>query len=76
MNGYLGKMLFVDLSAGTIEEKPLEEQTARMFLGGPALGAKVLFDNMPANADPFGKDSMLGFVSGPLNDTSAFLRSR
>ena len=47
-----------------------------MFLGGPSLGAKILFDNMPKNADPFGEESMLGFVPGPLNGTSAFFGGR
>jgi aldehyde:ferredoxin oxidoreductase len=36
--GYAGKMLFVDLSTGSIQERPLEEKVARDFLGGYGLG--------------------------------------
>ena len=76
MFGYMGKMLFVNLSDGSIEIRPLTEELARNFIGGPALGAKILYDEMPANADVFGKDSMIGFVSGPLNGNKAFYGGR
>ena len=76
MYGYNGKLLFVNLSSGAMEERPLDEKLAREFIGGPALGAKILFDNMPAKADPFGEESMIGFVTGPLNNSSAFFGGR
>ena len=76
MYGYAGKMLFVDLGAGTCEDRVQDETTARSFIGGPSLGAKVLYENMPAKADVFGPDSMVGFVTGPLNNTGAFFGGR
>ena len=76
MYGYYGKMLFVDLTKGTTEDRVLDEQTARKFVGGPALGAKFLYDNMPANADPLGEESIIGFVCGPLNGSNAFFGGR
>ncbi len=76
MYGYAGKMLFVNLTDGTMEDRPLDERTARNFLGGPALGAKILYDNMPAHADPFGPESMVGFVTGPANNTGAMFGGR
>ncbi|MDL2217137.1 aldehyde ferredoxin oxidoreductase family protein [Christensenellaceae bacterium OttesenSCG-928-M15] len=76
MYGYLGKLLFVNLSTGETEVRPLSEEIAKNFLGGPALGARILYDEMPAKADVFGEDSMIGFVGGPLNDTKAFFGGR
>lgn len=76
MNGYVGKILVADLSAKSFEVQTLDEKTARMFVGGPALGAKYLFDNMPAKADPFGPESIIGFVCGPLNGAGAFFGGR
>lgn len=76
MYGYHGKLLFVNLSTGAMEERELDEKTAREYIGGPALGAKILFDNMPAKADPFGEESMIGFLTGPLNGSSAFFGGR
>lgn len=76
MNGYMGKMLFVNLSNNKIEVRSLDEDVAKKFIGGPALGAKVLYDEMPANADVFSEESMVGFVTGPLNGTKAFYGGR
>ena len=76
MYGYIGKLLFVDLSTGKIEVRDLKESDARNFVGGPALGAKILYEEMPANADPLGEESMIGFVGGPLNDTKALYGGR
>lgn len=76
MYGYMGKLLFIDLTTGKIEVEPLKEEDALNFLGGPGLGAKILYERMPAHADVFGEDSMLGFVSGPLNNTKALFGGR
>ena len=76
MYGYTGKLLFVDLSKETHEVRQLLEDDARHFLGGPGLGAKILYDEMPAKADVFGEDSVIGFVSGPLNNTGAMFGGR
>lgn len=74
--GYMGKLLFVNLTTGEIHSEELDEETARNFLGGPGLGAKILYDRMPAHADVFGQESMIGFVSGPLNNTKALFGAR
>ena len=76
MFGYMGKLLFVNLSTGAIEIRALPEEDARNFLGGYGIGAKVLFEEMPAKADPFGEDSMIGFVTGPVNGTGVLYGGR
>lgn len=76
MFGYAGKLLFVDLTAGTLEDRVLDEKMARDFLGGPALGARILYENMPAHADVFGPESMVGFVGGPMNNTGGLFGGR
>ena len=74
--GYMGKLLFVDLSRSTIKEEALDETVARKYLGGYGLGAKVLFDRMKPGADPLGPDNIFGFVTGPLTGTPALVGSR
>ena len=76
MKGYTGKLLFVDLSSKTAEVRDLPPDIARNFLGGPSLGAKILYNEMKAHTDPFSPESVLGFVSGPANGTGAFLGGR
>ena len=40
MNGYGGRLLHVDLTSGRSESRPLDEGTARAFLGGNGLAAR------------------------------------
>lgn len=76
IGGYAGKLLFVDLTKGIIEEQELPDELAANFIGGYGIGAKVLYERMPAGADPLGPDSMIGFVTGPSNGTNAFFGGR
>lgn len=76
MFGYAGKLLFVDLSSRTTEVRELDEQTAKDFIGGPALGAKILYDEMPAHTQALSPQNILGFVTGPANGTGALLGGR
>jgi aldehyde:ferredoxin oxidoreductase len=68
--GYAGKILFVDLSKGLIEETVVPEKTYREFIGGYGLGIRILYEQMKPGADPLGPDNMLGFVTGALTGTS------
>jgi aldehyde:ferredoxin oxidoreductase len=76
MHGYAGKLLFVNLTDKTYEVRPLTEELAKDFIGGPSLGAKILYEEMPANTDAFAPESLLGIVSGPTNGTGPFMGGR
>ncbi|GAP13108.1 aldehyde:ferredoxin oxidoreductase [Longilinea arvoryzae] len=76
MNGYAGKLLFVDLSKGTLQDEPLTDEMARNFIGGYGLGARILYSRMKPGADALGPDSMLGFVTGPVTGTEANFSGR
>lgn len=76
LGGYIGKMLFVNLTNGMIEEKELSDEMARKFVGGYGIGSKILYDMMPAGTDPLGPDSMLGFTTGPASGSKAFFGGR
>ncbi|HTY61043.1 MAG TPA: aldehyde ferredoxin oxidoreductase family protein [Acidobacteriota bacterium] len=70
LGGYAGKILFVNLSNGFINEEVLPEQICREFVGGYGLGIRVLYERMKPHVDPLGKDNMLGIVTGVLTGTS------
>ena len=71
MKGCMGFILDVDLSSGKIEKKRVDEAVYENLLAGKGLGAWYLLNNIPAGADPMGKDNILGFVSGSLTGTGA-----
>ncbi len=74
--GYMGKMLWVDLTHRVLTDEVLDEQTARDFLGGYGLGAKLLFERQKPGADPLGPDAILGFTTGMITGTDHLGGSR
>ena len=68
--GYMGKILFVDLSVGTFKEETLGEQMCHDVIGGYGLGARILYSRQKASVDPLGPENTLGLIAGPLTGTS------
>ena len=42
--GYMGKMLFVDLSKREIKEELLDEKVCYDFIGGYGIGARIIYN--------------------------------
>jgi len=74
--GYMGKMLFVNLSNGELRDEPLTDDLCRDFIGGYGLGARYIFSRQRANIDPLGPENILGFTTGPLSGSPALWGSR
>jgi aldehyde:ferredoxin oxidoreductase len=75
-NGYMGKILNVDLTTGSIESEALSESLCQDYIGGYGIGARLLYDRIPVSADPLGPDNILGLLTGPLTGTPAIIGSR
>jgi aldehyde:ferredoxin oxidoreductase len=71
MNGYMGKLLVVDLTKGKLEDEPLNPEVARDFVGGAGYAARTLYDELGPHTDPLGPDNTLMFMTGPLVGTRA-----
>jgi aldehyde:ferredoxin oxidoreductase len=67
-----GRILNVNLTTGEIEPEQIPESMYRELLGGYGLGSRLLFDRIPAGADPLGPDNILGFFPGLLTGTPLF----
>jgi len=74
--GYMGKLLFVNLTTGDIREEAPDVSLYRDYIGGYGIGAKILYDRQKPGADPLGPDSMLGFVTGPFTGSPAVTGAR
>jgi aldehyde:ferredoxin oxidoreductase len=68
--GYMGKMLFVDLSTGRIHVDTPDEQLYQDFIGGYGVGARIIYTQQKAGADPLGPENTLAFTTGPLTGVS------
>ena len=75
-SGYMGKLLWVDLTNGKLEDQSLNEQECQDYIGGYGLGAKILYDRMKPGVDPLGPDNILGLLTGPLTGTPAIEGNR
>jgi aldehyde:ferredoxin oxidoreductase len=71
MAAYAAKLLRIDLSSGQSRVETLDEKTSRKHMGGKGIGARVLFEEVPAGADPLGPENRLVIAAGPLAGTYA-----
>lgn len=70
-NGYIGKILNVDLSTKRAVTIDLDKKVMRNFLGGLGLGIKILYDEVAPSVDPMSPDNIIVIATGPLSGTTA-----
>ena len=66
-----GYNLEVDLSRGNIERVESDPGDTELYLGGLGTNAKILWDRVPPEVEPFSPDNLLIFSSGLLCGTPA-----
>ena len=69
MNGYAGRILYVDLSTGKTRTEKLSEDLAKKYIGGIGLGMRLWLANSKAGVDPLGPDNPLVLALGPVSGT-------
>ncbi|MBM4445588.1 MAG: hypothetical protein FJ020_09885, partial [Chloroflexi bacterium] len=70
MNGYMDRILHVDLDKGRMWDEPLNGDDARHFAGGSGLAARIIWDRVNSDTDPLGPQNPLVFMTGPLVGTA------
>lgn len=71
MNGWMGKILRVNLSNGDINAEALDPKVARDFVGGRGLAIYYMLKEVDPNCDALGKENKLIMTTGPLTGTKA-----
>jgi benzoyl-CoA reductase subunit BamB len=66
-----GFNLEVDLSRGNIERVETDPRETELYLGGLGTNAKILWDRVPPEVEPFSPDNLLIFSAGLLCGTPA-----
>ncbi len=67
--GYMGNLLRIDLTKKETSLVPIDEKTAKCFIGGTGLGMKFLFEEVPKGVEWNDPSNRLMFMAGPLNGT-------
>ncbi len=76
MNGYMGRILRVNLASGAIATEALDAQMARDYIGGTGLGVRLAYDEIPPECDPFGPANKVIIATGPMTATPLATASR
>ena len=66
IDGIGGHTLWVNLTKGSIEKRPLDEEVVRNYLMGAGYLSRILFDMIPKGTDPLGEKNVLGMATGLL----------
>ena len=68
---WAGKILRVDLTAGTCMPETLNKQWARDYLGQRGLATKYFVEEVDARVDPLSPANKIIWATGPLTGTMA-----
>lgn len=71
IKGYAGRVLEVDLRTRSFFFAPLDEEIARLYIGGKGYGTRLLYDRTEPGIDALGPENLLIFATGPLNGSVA-----
>ena len=66
-----GFNLEIDLSSGNIEREATDSKLTELHLGGLGTNAKILWDRVPPEIEPFSPENLLIFGAGLLTGTPA-----
>lgn len=75
-NCYAGKILRVDLTAGTIKTEPFGPELSDLFIGGRGVASKILYDEVPPEVGVFDPENLLIITPGALHGTGVPAASR
>ena len=65
--GYFFRIAHIDLTTGSAERRPFDEDFALTNIGGRAFGVRLVADNLTPGLDPLGPDNILTISPGVLN---------
>lgn len=69
MTTYVGRVLRVNLSNGSVERTQIDPAILRKYIGGRGLGAYLAWTEIPPHVEPLSSDNRLMFLTGPLSGT-------
>lgn len=71
MFGWMGKILRIDLTHGTVSQEALDIDDLRNYIGARGLGTRLFVKEVDPNVDPLSPENKVLFMSGPLTGTFA-----
>ncbi|WP_442596087.1 aldehyde ferredoxin oxidoreductase family protein [Neobacillus sp. D3-1R] len=75
LGGFKNKEVLVDLTSGSVDYRPVNEEYAKKFIGGRGLGVKYVLDNGP-EVEPLSEDNILCIMTGPVTGSRSSMSGR
>jgi aldehyde:ferredoxin oxidoreductase len=75
-DGYMGRVLWVDLSKNHIWDEHLNDDIKSYYIGGYGIALKILLSRQKKGANPLHKDSICGVMTGPLTGSGSAIGSQ
>ncbi len=72
----LPKYALIDLGTGEIKDYPISKEFYENYIGGKALGSRLLFDLLPVGVEPLSAENIVIINTSPINGTGAPSSSR
>jgi aldehyde:ferredoxin oxidoreductase len=70
--GYVGKMIRIDLTTSQTSIEELDAETLKKWVGGVGLGAKLLYDEVPAGVEWSDPENRIILTTGPLSGSGVY----
>lgn len=70
-DGYMGRVMLLDLSTGETSEYPWTDRDRELYIGAKGMASKILFDNLTGNEEAFSGENLIVISTGPLTGTGA-----
>jgi len=71
VKGFAGEIVRVNLSTGEIKKEKINEQWARLFIGGRGYGSKIICDEVDPKVDPLAPENKVVIATGPAGGSNA-----
>lgn len=68
-HGFMGQVLFVDLSTGKMRRVPLQREDAQRFIGAAGINTRLAYELIEPGCDPLGQGNALIYGVGPFCGT-------
>ena len=69
--GYMGKILRVNFTNGSIGIEDIREDWAKKYIGGRGYGTRIIMEEVDPKTDPLSEDNKVVIANGPLGSTVA-----
>ena len=71
VKGFAGAIARVNLSTGEIKKEKINEEWARLFIGGRGYGSKIIYDEVDPKIDPLAPGNKVVIATGPTGGSNA-----